>query len=62
MDGPGNRAAAGLAGRAANLDLEPWWTQTRSMPAAETVANWLERYARPAALELYERATEPAGS
>jgi membrane protein required for colicin V production len=51
-----------LAGRAANLDLEPWWTRTRSMPAAETVANWLERYARPAALELYERATTPAAS
>jgi membrane protein required for colicin V production len=41
-----------LAGRAVNLDLEPWWERTRSMPAAEAVANWLERYAAPAALEL----------
>ena len=51
-----------LAGRAANLDLEPWWARTRSMPAAEAVASWLERYARPAALELYEQATTPAAS
>ena len=51
-----------LAGRAANLDLEPWWERTHSMPAAETVANWLERYARPAALELYDQATSPAGN
>jgi membrane protein required for colicin V production len=48
-----------MAGRAANLDREPWWANTRSMPAAETVANWLERYAQPAALELYEQATSP---
>jgi len=51
-----------LAGRAANLDLETWWERTRSMPAAETVANWLERYAQPAALEIYDQATSPAGS
>jgi membrane protein required for colicin V production len=51
-----------LAGRAANLDLEPWWERTHSMPAAETVANWLERYARPAALEIYDQATSPAGN
>ena len=51
-----------LAGRAANLDLESWWERTRSMPAAETVANWLERYAQPAALELYDQATTPAGT
>ena len=51
-----------LAGRAANLDLEPWWERTHSMPAAETVANWLQRYAQPAALELYEQATTPAGT
>jgi membrane protein required for colicin V production len=51
-----------LAGRAANLDLESWWSRTRSMAAAETVANWLERYARPAALELYDQATTPAGT
>jgi membrane protein required for colicin V production len=50
-----------LAARAANLDLEPWWERTRSMPAAEAVANWLERYAAPAALELYDQATEPPG-
>ena len=50
-----------LAGRAANLDLETWWERTRSMPAAETVANWLERYAQPAALEIYDQATSPAG-
>ena len=51
-----------LAGRAANLDLEPWWERTHSMPAAETVANWLERYAQPAALEIYDQATSPAGN
>jgi membrane protein required for colicin V production len=51
-----------LAGRAANLDLEPWWERTRSMPAAEAVANWLQRYAAPAALELYDQAAEPPGN
>lgn len=51
-----------LAGRAVNLDREPWWEQTRSMPAAEAIANWLERYAAPAALELYDQATGAAGS
>jgi membrane protein required for colicin V production len=51
-----------LAARAANLDLEPWWERTRSMPAAEAVANWLERYAAPAALELYDKAAEPPGT
>jgi membrane protein required for colicin V production len=48
-----------LAARAADLDLEPWWERTKSMRAAEAVANWLERYAAPAALELYDQATEP---
>ena len=48
-----------LAGRAAKLDDEPWWDATRSMPAAEALANWLERYAAPAAIELYEEAMEP---
>lgn len=47
-----------LAGRAANLDLEPWWDKTHSMPAAQAVANWIERYAQPAAVELYDKATE----
>ena len=51
-----------LAGRAVNLDLEPWWEQTKSMPAAEAVANWLERYAQPAALEAYDRAKEKPGT
>ncbi|HEX9707481.1 MAG TPA: CvpA family protein [Steroidobacteraceae bacterium] len=51
-----------VAGRAVNLDLEPWWEKTRSMPAAEAVANWLERYARPAAMELYEEAKEKPGT
>jgi membrane protein required for colicin V production len=50
-----------LAGRAAELDGEPWWRETRSMPAAATVASWLERYAAPAAIELYEEATESPG-
>ncbi len=50
-----------LVGRAVNVDLEPWWERTHSMPAAETVANWLERYARPAAIELYDKATGEAG-
>jgi membrane protein required for colicin V production len=48
-----------LAGRAAKLDDEPWWSATRSMPAAETLANWLERYAAPAAIDLYEEAIKP---
>ncbi len=47
-----------LAGRAVNLDLEPWWERTHSMPAAEAVANWLERYAAPAAMDLYDQAKE----
>ena len=51
-----------LAGRAVNLDLEPWWDRTRSMPAAAAVANWLERYAQPAAIELYEQAKEKPGT
>src|SRR5262245_35203054 len=50
-----------LAGRAVELDREPWWGRTKSMPAATTVANWLERYARPAAIDLYEKATDAAG-
>ena len=50
-----------LAGRAAELDGEPWWGETRSMPAAAAVANWLERYAQPAAIELYEQVTDEAG-
>ncbi len=50
-----------LAGRAAELNNEPWWSETKSMPAAESVANWLERYARPAAIELYEKATDEEG-
>ena len=49
-----------IAGRAADLDEEPWWKETRSMPAAQAVANWLERYAAPAAMDLYEDATEKA--
>jgi uncharacterized membrane protein required for colicin V production len=44
-----------VAGRAVNLDGEEWWSRTRSMPAAETVANWLERYAEPSARELLEQ-------
>ena len=52
-----------LAGRAVGLDGEPWWERTNSMPAANTVANWLERYAQPAVLDLYEKATDTkAGS
>ena len=51
-----------IGGRAVNLDLEPWWDKTRSMPVAEAIANWLERYAQPAAAELYEKATERPGS
>ena len=50
-----------LAGRAVELDREPWWDRTKSMPAAAAIANWLERYARPAAIELYEKATDDAG-
>jgi len=50
-----------LAGRAVELDREPWWARTKSMPAATTVANWIERYARPAAIDLYEKATDDAG-
>ena len=51
-----------IGGRAVNLDLEPWWQKTKSMPAAEAVANWLERYAEPAAAGLLERAKETPGS
>jgi membrane protein required for colicin V production len=50
-----------LAGRAAKLDGESWWRETRSMSAATTVASWLERYAAPAAIDLYEEATQPPG-
>src|SRR5262245_13527386 len=50
-----------LAGRAVELDREPWWGRTQSMPAANAVANWIERYARPAAIDLYEQATDEAG-
>jgi membrane protein required for colicin V production len=51
-----------IAGRAVSLDSEPWWRQTRSMPFAESVANWLERYAGPAAVDLYEKAAEKPGT
>jgi len=51
-----------LAGRAVELDREPWWGRTKSMPAAAAIANWIERYARPAAIDLYEKATDAAGS
>jgi membrane protein required for colicin V production len=51
-----------LAGRAAELNNETWWAETKSMPAAEAVANWLEDYAQPAAIELYEHATGEAGA
>ena len=47
-----------IGGRAVDLDLEPWWQKTKSMPAAEAVANWLERYAEPAAAEFLDRAAE----
>jgi membrane protein required for colicin V production len=50
-----------LAGRAVELEREPWWGRTKSMPAAAAVANWIERYARPAAIDLYEKATDDAG-
>ena len=51
-----------LAGRAVELDREPWWDRTKSMPAAAAIANWIERYARPAAIELYDEATEKAAT
>jgi membrane protein required for colicin V production len=51
-----------IGGRAVDLDLEPWWQKTKSMPAAEAVANWLQRYAEPAAVDLVERAKETPGS
>jgi membrane protein required for colicin V production len=51
-----------VAGRAVNLDEEPWWQKTLTMPAAEAVANWLERYAEPAAATLYEKAARKPGS
>jgi membrane protein required for colicin V production len=51
-----------IGGRAADLDLEPWWDKSRSMPVAEAIANWLEQYAQPAAAELYEKAMERPGS
>jgi membrane protein required for colicin V production len=51
-----------IGGRAVNLDLEPWWQKTKSMPVAEAIANWLERYAEPAAADLLEQAAETPGS
>lgn len=51
-----------IGGRVVNLDLEPWWDRSKSMPVAEAVANWLERYAEPAAAELIEKAKEKPGS
>ena len=51
-----------IGGRAVDLDLEPWWQKTKSMAAAEAVANWLERYAEPAAANLLDRAAETPGS
>jgi membrane protein required for colicin V production len=51
-----------IGARAVNLDLEPWWQKTKSMPVAEAVANWLERYAEPATAGLLDRATETPGS
>ncbi|MBF8292031.1 MAG: hypothetical protein HW392_858 [Steroidobacteraceae bacterium] len=51
-----------IGGRAVNLDLEPWWQKTRSMPIAEAAANWLERYAEPATADLLERAAKTPGS
>jgi membrane protein required for colicin V production len=50
-----------IAGRAVDLNTEPWWRETKSMPVAETVANWLERYAEPAAADLLEQAAERPG-
>ena len=57
-DGGGDFLGAG----AVDLDLEPWWDKTRSMPVADAIANWLEDYAQPAAAELYEKAAEKVGS
>jgi membrane protein required for colicin V production len=51
-----------IGGRAVDLDLEPWWQKTKSMHAAEAVANWLERYAEPAAADLLDRAKKTPGS
>ena len=51
-----------IGGRAVRLDGEPWWRNTRSMPVAEAVANWLERYAEPAAARLVEQAAEKPGT
>ncbi|MBM5812008.1 MAG: CvpA family protein [Gammaproteobacteria bacterium] len=47
-----------IAARAVGLDGEAWWSRTRSMPLAETTANWLERYAEPAARDLLEQASD----
>lgn len=51
-----------IGGRAVDLDLEPWWQKTKSMPAAEAIANWLEHYAEPAASDLLDRAAQTPGS
>ncbi len=51
-----------IGGRAVHLDGESWWNETRSMPFAASVANWLERYAEPAAAELVEKAAEKPGN
>jgi membrane protein required for colicin V production len=34
-----------IAGQSLQLDGEPWWKQSRLMPYAEYVAEWLEGYA-----------------
>jgi len=51
-----------IGGQAVDLDLEPWWEKTRSMPVAEAIASWLEHYAQPAAAELYDKALQGNGN
>ncbi len=52
-----------IGGRAVNLDLEPWW-EKHALDAGRRrrSANWLERYAEPAAPELLEQASKTPGS
>jgi membrane protein required for colicin V production len=50
-----------IGGRAVDLDREPWWEATRTMPFAVTVANWLERYAEPAVADLVDQAAAKPG-
>ena len=45
-----------MVGQGLRLEGEKWWQDSRLMPWAEHVANWLERYAEPAVEPLLDDA------